>query len=301
MLLAHASTTSWIAPDPASLLPIVAATLLYVRAVRILAARGRRVPAIQQGSFLAGIAMLLLATQTAIDTIGEQSLLSVHMAQHMLIADLPAPLLLFGVRAPLLYFFWPRPILVAAARTRPLRSLWSWLRQPRVALATWLVTLYAWHVPVAYEAALRSPVLHAAEHVTFALGAMLAWWPLMDPTHERLEGRLWKSFYVACARLAGSVLGIALIVAPRPFYDFYGSASLQYGILPRTDQQLAGTMMMAVDFVIMTVGFIAFFMLSSREGGEADPARAALRAWEDQVARGEIEVGADAGHGPVAG
>jgi putative copper resistance protein D len=262
---------------------LAGASLLYVRAVRVLAGRGRRVPSLQIASFFAGILMIFVATQTAVDSIGEDSLLSVHMVQHLLLADLPAPLLLLGVRAPLLYFFWPKPVLVAAARSRALRTFWAWLRQPRIALGTWLVTLYAWHIPAAYDAALGNYWIHGLEHLTFALGAMLSWWPLMDPTHERVEGRIWKSFYVACARMVGSVWGVVLIVSSTQLYPYYGRSAETYGISPHTDQQVAGALMMAVDFVIMCAGFIAFFALTSRDKAD-DPEAAALAEWEREAA-----------------
>ena len=127
---------------PIPLLGIVAAALLYTRACSILAGRGRVIGVGQRASYYSGLLLLLFATQTFIDPVGEQSLLSLHMLQHLLIADIPAPLLLYGVRAPVVYFFWPKPILVLFARIGWLRSLWRWLRQPPVALTFWLVTLY---------------------------------------------------------------------------------------------------------------------------------------------------------------
>lgn len=246
------------------LLAVVAAGLLYARACSILGERGRVIPAGQRASYYAGLALIIVATQTFIDPVGEHGLLSLHMLQHLLIADLPAPLLLYGIRAPVLYFFWPRPVLVAVARMRPLRAFWGWLRRPHVALSVWLLTLYAWHLPVLYEAALTNRLVHDLEHVTFALTGVLAWWPLLDPTHQRVEGRVWKAAYVVAARMVGGVLGIILIAWPDQLYATYGDAALAYGMSTITDQQIAGGMMMLVDSVIVIVAATYFLMTIDR-------------------------------------
>lgn len=249
---------------------MLAAALLYVRACGILKARGRTVPRWQRACWFAGLGLILIATQTFLDPVGERALLSMHMAQHLLLADLPAPLLLIGVRAPVLYFFWPRPVLVTAARSRPLRSVWKQLRRPPVALSIWLVTLYAWHVPAAYEAALSNRLVHDLEHVTFALTGVLAWWPLLDPTHHRVEGRVWKVLYVIAARTIGGVLGVMLVAWPTQIYGSYGDAATAYGVSPLTDQQIAGAMMMFVDSVIVVVGATWFLATIGRGEEHAD-------------------------------
>lgn len=251
------------------LLGVLGAALLHARACSVLAARGRVVPVTQRVSFNAGLVLILVATQTFVDPVGEHALLSLHMLQHLLIADLPAPLLLYGVRAPVLYFFWPRPVLVTAARIGPLRRFWTWLRRPPVALTVWLATLYAWHLPFMYEAALTSRLVHDLEHVTFALTGVLAWWPLLDPTHQRVEGRVWKAGYVVAARMVGGILGILLVAWPDQLYATYGSESLAYGISPLVDQQVAGGMMMIVDSLVIIVA-ATYFLATIDRGSERD-------------------------------
>jgi cytochrome c oxidase assembly factor CtaG len=259
--------TQLFAPSALPLLGVVGAGQLYARAVSILAGRGRVIPTLQRVSYYAGLSLILLATQTFIDTVGEESLLSLHMLQHLLIADLPAPLLLYGVRAPLLYFFWPKPILVTVARMRPLRAFWAWLRRPHVALTTWLLTLYVWHIPLFYGAALDHRPIHDLEHLTFVLGGVLAWWPLMDPTHERVEGRIWKAGYIVAARMVGGVLGILLVAWPDQLYSHYGTRALDYGMSTITDQQIAGGMMMIVDSLVIIVAS-TYFLATIERGSE---------------------------------
>ncbi|MCW2923668.1 MAG: Cytochrome c oxidase caa3-type, assembly factor CtaG-related protein [Thermoleophilia bacterium] len=259
--------TQVLEPSPIPLVMCVGAALLYLRACSILAGRGRRIPVVQRVSYMTGLALILLATQTFIDPVGEHSLLSLHMLQHLMIADLPAPLLLWGVRAPLLYFFWPKRVMVTVARIQPVRAVWAWLRTPRVALAVWLVTLYAWHIPVLYEAALTHRLVHDLEHFSFAATGILAWWPLLDPTHHRVEGRIWKAGYVFGARMIGGILGILLISWPGQVYSTYGDRAAAYGLDALADQQVAGGMMMVVDSLVVLVG-VTYFLVTMDRGAE---------------------------------
>jgi cytochrome c oxidase assembly factor CtaG len=279
-LLIHVGgvTVGLLAIHSLPLLALVAASCLYVRACSVLKQRGRPIARTQQACWWTGIALVAIATQTGLDTLGDQYLLTAHMAQHLLIADIPGPLLLLGLRSPVLQFLWPRPVLVTAARSRPLRSFWGWLSQPKIALTTWLVVLYAWHIPTAYEAAIAHPALHAFEHATFAFTGMLAWWPLLDPTHHRIEGRWWKAVYVVVARMVGGALGVALVVWRTPLYPTYITGARQVGLGVVSDQQWAGAMMMTVDLFVMLIGTMVFVGLTAREEELEHAAREALVA-----------------------
>src|SRR3954454_24309288 len=145
---------------------------LYVRAVRILAARGVSVPRWQQAAWHAGIALQAIGLLSPIDTLGSD-LLSAHMAQHLLIADLAAPLLLVGLRNPVLVFFLPRPVLVPLARQPRLRSAFRTVRQPLVAIPLYTLVLYGWHFSVFFEAAVRHPLVHVLQHTSFVAIGML--------------------------------------------------------------------------------------------------------------------------------
>ncbi len=106
--------------DPAVIALLLAATALYVRAVRVLAGRGYRVPVLQQVAWHGGMALTAVGLLSPIDGLGEDLLLA-HMGQHLLIADLAAPLLLLGIRSPVYAFLLPRAVLVPLARRTMLR------------------------------------------------------------------------------------------------------------------------------------------------------------------------------------
>jgi putative membrane protein len=241
---------------------------LYVRAVRVLARRGYRVPWLQHLSWFAGLAALGIALLSPLDRLGETDLLSAHMAQHLLIGDIAAPLIILGLRSPVYAFLLPRPALVPLARSQPLRGLLRRLRRPWVAAPLWIAILYGWHLPFAYEAALRSPVLHALQHQTFIIGSLLVWLSVLEPTRRRVPGELWKIAHITGVRFAGMFLGMAFLIMRQPLYeDFYGRRAVEHGLTPIEDQQLAGGLMLGVDLLIM-IGALVFFFLRAAEDAE---------------------------------
>ncbi len=260
--------------DPAAIALLLLASGLYVRAVAILGRRGYEVPRGQRLSWHAGIAVTAIGLLSPLDGLGEELLIA-HMGQHLLIADLAAPLLLIGMRSPVYAFLLPRPVLVPLARARALRRLFRRLRQPLVAIPVWILVLYGWHFSFAFEAALANELVHALQHQSFVLGALLVWWSVIEPKRRRLPGELWKVPYVLGARLGGMFLGMALILLRSPAYaDPYARTAPERGISAITDQQVAGGMMLGLDLLVMLfcVGF--FFHRSARDHDRAHPTAA---------------------------
>ena len=245
-----------LALDPAPLSALVLAAYLYARGVQRLRRRGVRVPAWQQVAWYVGLALMAVALLSLLDRYSED-LLVAHMAQHLLIADLAAPLLLTGLRWPMHLFLLPKAMLVLFARRRRLRRALAVLRLPLVAIPLYVLTLYAWHLSFMFEAALRSPMVHSLQHQSFVVVSILVWWPALEPHRRRLHGQLWKIGHVLAARLGGMFLGMALVVLRSPVYDgYYGDRAEQYGLSGLEDQQLAGALMLSLDF------FVVLFVLS---------------------------------------
>ena len=90
------------------------------------------------------------------------------MAQHLLIADLGALLIVLGLTGPIL-----QPLLA----TRLARSL-RVLAHPVVAFTLWALDLYVWHLPVFYEASINSEAVHALQHTTFVFFVTM-WFALL--------------------------------------------------------------------------------------------------------------------------
>jgi cytochrome c oxidase assembly factor CtaG len=198
------------------------------------------------------------------------------MGEHLLIADLSAPLFLIGLRSPVYAFYLPRAALVPLARRRGLRRLFRWLRRPIVAVPVWLVILYGWHFAPAFDAALRHPLIHALQHESFVVGALLVWFSVIEPKRRRVPGDLWKVPYLLGARIGGMFLGMAFIVMRTPAYAaYYGEAARDHGLSPLSDQQIAGGMMLGLDLIVMLSAVAFFFYRSAQDHDRAERAAAA--------------------------
>jgi cytochrome c oxidase assembly factor CtaG len=265
---------------------------LYFRAVRILARRGYRVPVVQQVAWYAGLGLMAVALLSPLDSLGETDLLSAHMAQHLLIADLSAPLLVVGLRSPMYAFILPRALFAELARSHRLRATFRFLKQPLVAAPIWIAVLYGWHLAPAYEAALRSPVLHALQHQTFIVASILLWVSVLEPARRRVPGELWKIPHIVGTRFAGMFLGMAFVILQRPIYEgFYGSRALQHGLTPAEDQQIAGGLMLAIDFLVMVGALIFFFMRAAEDADRKQDAEDSARGVAAPVSGGEVGLG----------
>ncbi len=242
-----------------------------MRATRILGRRGYRVPALQQAAWFGGLALMGVALLSPLDSLGETDLLSAHMAQHLLIADLSAPLLVIGLRSPVYAFLLPRSMFAALARSHRLRAMFCFLQQPWIAAPIWVLTLYGWHLAPAYEAALRSPVLHALQHQTFIVASLLVWVSVLEPARRRVPGELWKIGHILGTRFAGMFLGMAFVILQTPVYrDFYGLRALEHGLTPAEDQQIAGGLMLGIDFLVMIGALIFFFLRAASDADRAE-------------------------------
>ena len=196
---------------------------LYLRALRVLRRRGVGVPAWQIAAWHGAMVLWIVGLLSPIDSLGDDGL-SMHMAQHLLIADLAAPLMLVGLRNPVLAFFLPRDVLVPLARTRWLRGGFRFLRKPLVALPVYALVLYGWHLSIFFEAAVRYPLVHALQHASFIAIGVLVWWSVLEPKRRRLRGELWKIGHILSARFLGMFLGMSFVLIREPVYTgVYGT------------------------------------------------------------------------------
>jgi len=261
-----------LALDPVVIVLLALAAGLYVRAIRILRGRGVRIPRARQAAWWLGLALLAAGLLSPVAAYADE-LLSLHMAEHLLIGDLAAPFLVAGLRSPVLLFFPPRPVLVFLARRHGLRRAFALARRPLVALGIYVLVLYGWHLAFAFEAALRDPLVHALQHQSFLLANVLLWWVVLEPQRMAFPPDLWKIAYVFAARMASLMFGMAVVVTRTPIYGgFYGSRARAHGLTPLSDQQIGAGLMMVVD-VLMIIGTLSYvFWVAAREGADEGPA-----------------------------
>jgi putative membrane protein len=83
--------------------------------------------------------------------------------------------------------------------------------------------------------------MHAAQHTTFLLTALLFWWPLTNPAPRFGYGA--AIVYVFTTALHTSILGALLTFAPHPWYSPYVATAPLWHLTALEDQQLGGLIM----------------------------------------------------------
>ena len=251
--------------SPGPLLLIGAFAALYWRAWKTLGGRGYRIPRGQILAFAAGLACWTAALSAPVGSLSDD-LFTAHMAEHLLLAEIGAPLILVGIRSPVYVFLLPRPALVAVARRRRLRAVLRFLRQPHIALITYAVVLYGWHLRFAFEGALRNEVVHGLQHQSFIAISLLVWWPALDPRRRRTPGGLWKMLHILAARTLSMFLAVALVAMKGAAYaGYYGRRGQDYGLSAIDDQRIGAAMMMVLDSFLIMFALAFFFWRSARE------------------------------------
>jgi putative membrane protein len=162
------------------------------------------------GWLVAGLALLSPLHHYA------ERLLWAHMVQHELLMVVAAPLLVLG--KPVEAWRWVFPLRMPKLLTDP---AFAWGLH---ALGIWL-----WHGPPLFDAAVRNPWLHLAQHTSFFVPAAIFWWAVLAPGSRPL-GALVALF---TTMLHTGALG-ALMTFSR--YSWYAGYTLE-------DQQLAGLVM----------------------------------------------------------
>src|SRR5580692_3212941 len=137
---------------PVSLdLVLVLEALLYLRGwIRLQLSRVNIVPAWRAASFLLGLFLIWLAVGSPLAAFDEE-LLTVHMAQHLLLMTFAPALILLGAPVmPLLYGLpqhFVRSILGPFFRWPPVQRFGRVLSQPVFCWAAAAAALVGWHVP----------------------------------------------------------------------------------------------------------------------------------------------------------
>lgn len=236
----------------------ILAGILYLVRARQLADGRRDVPGWRRGCFYGGLVALLIVTSPPVDHISDQ-LLVAHMAEHLLIGDIAALLLVLGLTGPMI-----APLL----RNRFVSSLRA-LTHPVVAIVVWGTNFYVWHSPYLYQAALRHDALHALEHATFLAFGMAVWMALLGPLPKPLWfGNAAKLGFVVAVRLIGTVLANIMIFIGTVLYPYYQTGDAHWHISQLADQVAAGGLMM-VEESFLTIGlFCWLFLRVARESDQ---------------------------------
>jgi putative membrane protein len=225
------------------LIATIAYLCLYALRARTLAHEGRPAATWRVISFVLGVVIVAVVQIGPLDTLAD-SVLVAHMLQHILIGDIASLLIVFGLTGPLI-----QPLLHVRV-TRPLRTL----AHPLVAVALWALNLYAWHLPLFYQLAIRHDLIHALEHACLLWFGTLLWLGLIGPLPKPNWFAGWGALgYIVTVRFLGAILANVLIWAQTILYPVYRASDAARGLKALSDQNLAGGVMMVEQIIITTV------------------------------------------------
>ena len=242
-------------------LPVVLALLCwlpYEARARTLSDQDRSVPGWRRACYAGGILVLAAALSPPVDSLADQ-LLVAHMAEHLLIGDVAALLIVLGLTGPLLAPLLRHPVI---ARLRV-------LTHPVVAVVVWSVNFYVWHLPVLYQLALRHDAIHALQHISFLAFGIAMWMALLGPLPKpQWFGNAARLGYIIVVRLAGTVLANAMIFSGTVWYPIYRAGDAHWHVSPMGDQIGAAGVMMVEESILTICLFCWLFLKVAREAEE---------------------------------
>lgn len=249
------SMWSW---QPEVLLPLIIGTSLYLRGTRVAwmkAGTGRGVRVWQAASFLLGVLAMGAALIWPLDALGD-SLFSAHMAQHIVLMGIAAPLLVLGKPAATIMRALPRGwqrSLALIGSSGTWRRVWAWMTTISAAAALQVLVFLFWHAPQAIAVSLRNDPVHWVMHGTIFGCALLFWAALVRRQKQSLGSGLVSLLVMFKVSL---ISGALLAFAPVAFYSSYGTRPMAWGFSLLEDQQLAGLLMMTVGSMMYAVAAI---------------------------------------------
>lgn len=183
-----------------------------------------------KSSGLAAVAVLFVTFVSPLCALAA-GLFSARVVHHVLLVAVAAPLL--AAALPRRRKFGPMPLHFLVSTT----------------------ILWLWHVPSAYDLALRDVAVYWIMQVSL-LGSATLFWRAVLANGDAVGGVLWS--------LAGLIqmglLGAILTLAPVVLYESHQQAPLLWGLMPIEDQQLGGLIM----WVPAMLPYLAVVALLSR-------------------------------------
>jgi putative membrane protein len=192
-------------------------------------------------------ALLFLALGGPLDVFSAD-LFFVHMTQHVLLAMAAAPLILGAGPMPVYMWALPETMRMGAAelleRRGAARIVLAFLTRPVVALPLFMGTMWLWHIPIAYQLALRNPYVHFAEHLSMFATAAFFWWPIIGPAPVRTRLNYpQRLIYMLLAVTPTAALAAMITLTGHVLYEDYAAAPRHFGMTAIEDQVMAGLIM----------------------------------------------------------
>lgn len=237
---------------------VLIASVVYCRGwLAIRKTRPAQFPLWRLNAFLLATAILWLAIGSPLDAFAD-AMLSAHMIEHLLLMSVVPPLVwLANPVVPMLRGL-PRwllkRVLGPLIRIRRLRRFTHWLVRPRIAWIMLNVIFLGWHVPAAYDFALRYEGWHIVEHMCFLFASLLFWWPIIRPWPTGGRVYTWGLLlYLLSADVVNTALSAFLAFCTRPMYPYYFTEPNPFHLSPLSDQVIGAVIMWIFGSIVFMI------------------------------------------------
>lgn len=215
--------------------------------------------------FFAGYSLIILSVASPLHFLGENYLMSAHMASHVLILLIAAPLLVMGI---------PRDL-----NNKYLNGFSDGLViHPWLPWMTGVCIMWFWHIPVIFNQLFHEDSIHFLQNIhliSLVFAGMIFSWPILGSVKSHPIAPLNAVLYLSAACIFCSILGLLITFAPAGVYTrymhpgdrfgFLNSIRNENGISSLVDQQMAGLIMWVPGCVIYLSASMYLLMKWFRE------------------------------------
>ncbi len=253
----HAFGVHW-----STVIGILLLAALYVYGMRALRRRSggaARVPAPRVWAFCAGLGVLFLSLNGPLHDLSDTYLFSAHMIQHLLLTQVVAPLLVYGICAGLV-----APLL---ARRR-LHAVAFRLTRPGTSVGIYTAVFVLWHLPLLFNTMMAQHNVHIAMHLSLLAASVLSWWPILGdpetlPTPQPLV-KILLAFLISAPMM---IVAAFIVYAGHLLYPWYSAAPRLWGLSPLDDQITGGVIMWVPGTAAYWIAItLIWFRWARREG-----------------------------------
>lgn len=215
------------------------------------------------GLLVLGSAVLVAVVAGPLDRAGRDGLLTAHIVQHILLADLAAPLLVLSVP----------PTVRRRMLANPAGRL---LGRPFLVLAVWASLIYLWFVPSLHRQAMPGGVVHLADQAALLAAGLLLWAIVFDARAARPLGTALKTgglpwwarhLYAMGSRTLLIPAAAVLWLSPTTRYHLPGG--WDFGMSRTEDGEAAAGIMTGFEMMLFTFAvFLVFILVAVKEGDQ---------------------------------
>lgn len=210
-----------------------------------------------------GLILLAFSLVGPLDSYSDD-LFTMHMAQHITLAMFAAPLILLGRPMPIYLWALPRFLRIGAGTflTRNSKTILviKKLTNPKFSLIAFILTLYFWHIPFAYNLSLENAWVHLFMHFTMFFTSIVFWWPIIGPppTNSILSYPK-RITYLLCAVTPTALLAAVITLSNSVIYDFYIGSPPHFSWTTLEDQKIAGLLMWIPGNLVYLTTLVSLF------------------------------------------